>query len=241
MRLVALTGGIGSGKSSVSAGLGHHGARLIDADAIVAELQRPDQPVFVAMVKRWGQDIVTTEGELNRPAVAKIVFNDSEELDALNKIVHPEVGKEMQRRIEEASESTDVVILDIPLLAEGMNNRGASATIVVDCPVPTAIERLIEHRNFDAADAHARVDAQAKRHVRLTLADWVVNNAGSLEALEEEIDKCWNWLQSLPQTKWEPKAPQDETETASVTSRQADEADESKAASVAGKRQGLPH
>lgn len=204
MRLVALTGGIGSGKSSVSAQLHRLGAQLIDADAIVAELQKPGQPVFEAMVERWGQEIITKDGELDRPAVAKIVFNDSDELDALNQIVHPEVGNEMQRRIEEAADSLDVVILDIPLLAEGMNNRGASATIVVDCPVATAIDRLVEHRNFDPADAQARVDAQAKRHVRLTLADWVVNNAGSLKALELEIDRCWKWLQSLPHTDWRP-------------------------------------
>lgn len=207
MRLIALTGGIGSGKSSVSARLAEMGARLIDADAIVAQLQRPDQPVFLAMVDRWGQDIVTTEGELNRPAVAKIVFSDSKELDALNKIVHPEVGKEMQRRIDGAVGTADVVILDIPLLAEGMNNRGASATIVVDCPISTAIERLVKFRNFDVADAQSRVDAQAKRHVRLTLADWIVNNSGSIEELETEVERCWQWLQKLPQTE----LPQDDS------------------------------
>lgn len=202
MRLVALTGGIGSGKSSVSGRLQGLGARLIDADAIVAELQRPGEPVFEAMVKRWGDKIVTTEGELDRPTVAKIVFNDKIELAALNQIVHPEVAKEMQRQIEDVAETADVVILDIPLLAEGMDRRGASAVIVVDCPVATAIERLVRNRGFSTEDARARVNAQAKRHVRLALADWVVDNSGSLEALEVEVSRCWDWLQAIPETPW---------------------------------------
>lgn len=199
MRLVALTGGIGSGKSSVSERLVARGARLIDADVIVAELQRPDQPVFVAMVERWGNKIVNAEGELDRPEVAKIVFADSDELKALNKIVHPEVGIEMQRRIDAAADTTDVVILDIPLLTKD-NLRGASATIVVDCPADIAIDRLVAHRNFEVDDAKARIAAQAKRHVRLTMADWIVDNSGSIAALDEQVEQCWQWLESLPQT-----------------------------------------
>ncbi len=205
MRLVALTGGIGSGKSSVSNRLVALGAQLIDADAIVAELQRPGEPVFLAMVERWGDKILATNGELDRPAVAKIVFGDADELKALNKIVHPAVGVEMKRRMDDAAPSSDVVILDIPLLTEGGGDRrGAGAVIVVDCPVDIAVARLIEHRGFDEADAKARVNAQAKRHERLALANWAVDNSGPLDALDDEIARCWIWLDTLPQTPWPP-------------------------------------
>ncbi len=210
MRLVGLTGGIGSGKSSASSALQALGAQLIDADAIVKELQEPGQPVFRAMVDRWGEQIVGDEGRLDRAAVANIVFSDDAELKAIEAIVHPEVRRAMDERINEVSASPDVVVLDIPLLAEsrsggtGPDGRGTSAIIVVDCPVDVAVQRLVEHRGFSEKDARKRVEKQASREERLALADFVIDNSGTPSDLEREVDRCWQWLSSLPPTPWPP-------------------------------------
>ena len=201
MLLVALTGGIGSGKSSVSERLERRGAVIVDADAVVKDLQQPGRPVFNAMVERWGEEIVSDDGRLDRQAVADIVFADEAELKALNGIVHPEVRKEMDRQAGEYGSSDRVVVLDIPLLKEGdARRRGAVAVIVVDCPVETAIERLMTHRGFERLDAEARMAAQASSEERLALADFVVDNSGGLAQLDAELDRCWNWLTAL--SRW---------------------------------------
>ncbi|MGI9594531.1 MAG: dephospho-CoA kinase [Acidimicrobiales bacterium] len=198
MLLVALTGGIGAGKSSVSERLADRGAVIVDADAVVKWLQQPGQEVFIAMVDRWGDRIVQADGELDRQAVAKIAFGDEDELKALNELVHPAVRKEMARQAEEFKDTDRVVVLDIPLLKEGdAQKRGAKAVIVVDCPVETAIERLMTHRGFERSDAEARMAAQVTREERLALADFVVDNGGDLAQLEAEVDRCWAWLASL--------------------------------------------
>lgn len=203
MKLVALTGGIGSGKSSVSQRLAARGALIIDADEVVKELQQPGEPVFLAMVERWGPSIVAADGTLDRRAVAGIVFDDGAELEALNTLVHPAVRVEMLARTEAASSSDRVVILDIPLLAEGgADRRGASAVIVVDCPPEIAVERLVTLRAFERADAEARIAAQAGREDRLAMADFVVDNSADLEHLDSEVDRCHRWLDSLDQTPW---------------------------------------
>lgn len=206
MKLVALTGGIGSGKSSVSERLAARGAHIIDADVVVKDLQRPGQPVFLEMVERWGPEIVADDGTLDRAAVAGIVFADSAELEALNEMVHPAVRTEMRRQSDELASTDGVVVLDIPLLAEGGDDRrGASAVIVVDTPPEIAIERLVAHRHFDRADAEARIAAQASREDRLAMADFVLENSGDLEQLEAEVERCWRWLQDLEETPWPPE------------------------------------
>jgi dephospho-CoA kinase len=202
--LVALTGGIGSGKSSVSSRLAERGALIVDADEVVKRLQSPGGQVFDAMVERWGDGIVADDGGLNRQAVADIVFADEDELKALNKMVHPAVRSEMERQVTEQAEADErdgtdtIVVLDIPLLGEGdAEKRGAKATIVVDCPTDIAVERLIDYRGFDRSDAEARVAAQISREERLGLADFVVDNSGNLDELDAEVARCWEWLADL--------------------------------------------
>ncbi len=205
MILVALTGGIGSGKSSVAKRLVDRGAVLIDADATVRELQQPGEPVFVWMIERWGDPIIGQDGGLNRQAVADIVFNDADELKALEAVIHPEVRRRMTERIGSLASSDSVVVQDLPLMVEwGGGRRGASGVIVVDTPVELAIARLVEHRGFTRADAEARMKNQATREERLELADFVVDNSGSLSDLDDQIDRCWQWIAELGPTPWPP-------------------------------------
>lgn len=193
---MGLTGGIGSGKSTVAAGLVDRGAILIDADAIVRELQEPGMPVFAAMVERFGRGVVASDGSLDRAAVAEIVFTDPDQLKALNAIVHPAVTAEMTARREALVETDDTVILDIPLLVES-RHRGLGGIIVVDVPVDLAVERLVSFRGFSEDDARARVANQVTREERVAVADFVVDNSGSLDALEAELDRCWAWIETL--------------------------------------------
>jgi dephospho-CoA kinase len=208
MILVGLTGGIGSGKSTVSARLAARGAVILDADAITRDVQMPGSPVLIELAERFGPEVLATDGSLQRQALADIVFTDPEALKALNAIVHPAVGREMNRRMIEQRTTTNVVILDIPLLTENPR-EGLQGRIVVDVPVETQVERLVKHRGFDEADARARIARQASRDERLATADFVVDNSGSPEDLEPQIDRLWNWLTSLPQlpADYEPVTP----------------------------------
>ncbi len=201
-----LTGGIGSGKSTVSAALAERGATIIDADAIVRELQQPGERMFDMMVERWGQKIVTAEGTLDRAAVAGIVFADDDELNALNGMVHPVVAEETERRrqaVIDAGDPSAVVVHDIPLLVvpggELLTSRDVdewAGIIVVDTPEEFAIERVMASRGMERDDIVARMDAQASREERRAAASFVIDNSGSLDDLEAEIDRCWEWMQS---------------------------------------------
>jgi dephospho-CoA kinase len=195
--LVGLTGGIGSGKSTVSAMLAARGAVVVDADAITRERQQPGQPVLDAIVERFGPGVLLPDGALDRAALAALVFSDPDALADLNAIVHPAVGAEIARRIEAAAGTDAVVVLDIPLLAENPR-KGLAATVVVDAPVDVAVDRLVRLRAMDEADARARIARQATREERAARADRVIDNTGDLEALEAQVEDLWAWLQTLP-------------------------------------------
>lgn len=197
MILVGLTGGIGSGKSTVSRMLAERGAVIIDADAITRELQQPGQPVLAAMVERFGEGILNPDGTLNRAEMARIAFSDPEALADLNRIVHPAVGAETARRIAEQAGTDRIVVLDVPLLTERPRD-GLAAVVVVDCPPEVALERLVTQRGMDPADARARMARQATREERLARADRVIDNSGDLASLERQVDDLWSWLQTLP-------------------------------------------
>lgn len=193
MYLVGLTGGIGSGKTSVSSQLSHLGAVVIDADAIVHELQSPGQPVLAEMVALLGPEILTGDGSLNRTAVAAIVFNDPEALAALGRIVHPQVRDVITQRVIEQFELDNIVVLDIPLLTES-GWEGIAGIIVVDLDPEVAVERLIAHRGFTRADAEARIRNQAERDKRVATATWLIDNSGTPEELEEAVTTLWDEL-----------------------------------------------
>lgn len=196
MILVGLTGGIGAGKSTVSAQLAARGAVIIDADAITHELQRPGTPVFEAIVERFGRGVVAADGTLDRPALATIVFNDPDELAALNAIVHPAVGAEIVERLAAESTTDHVVVLDVPLLVES-GRSDMAATVVVDVPPAVAIDRLVHQRGVSEEDARARMSRQTSREERLARADRVIDNSGTRGALEAQIDDLWAWMTTL--------------------------------------------
>ncbi len=197
MILLGLTGGIGSGKSTVSQLLAARGAVIIDADAITRELQAPGAPLLGEISARFGSSVISADGSLDRAALAAIVFTDSDALTDLNKIVHPAVAKEMDRRLAEQRTTDNVVVLDIPLLAENPR-RGLSGIVVVDVPVEVAVERLVTQRGMSRDDAEARIAKQASREDRLKIADMVIDNSGDLSALERRVDEVWQWASSLP-------------------------------------------
>jgi dephospho-CoA kinase len=197
MILVALTGGIGSGKSTVSAILASRGAVIVDADAIVRELQQAGTPLLARLAERFGAGIIRADGELDRPALAAIAFTDDTALADLNGLVHPAVREEMTRRVVAEDGSDRVVVIDTPLL-NVRPGRDFGAIIVVDVPIEVAVERLVSFRAMDETDARARIAKQITRDERVAQADRVIDNGGDLAHLEAQIDDLWAWLHTLP-------------------------------------------
>lgn len=197
MILLGLTGGIGSGKSTVSALLQEKGAVIIDADAITRELQAPGSALLVVLAERFGQSIIASDGSLDRPTLAGLVFNDADALGDLNKIVHPAVAEEMNKRLDKVRDTDKVVVLDIPLLAENPR-KGLCGIVVVDVPVEVAVERLVHQRGMDESDARSRIAKQASRETRIAIADRVIDNSGDMAALRKSVDDVWSWAITLP-------------------------------------------
>lgn len=198
MIIVGLTGGIGAGKSTVSALLAQRGAVIVDADAITREVQQPGSPVLDRLRERFGDGVIAEDGSLDRPALAAIAFSDADALKDLNAIVHPAVNAAMTERILAQRETDRVVVLDVPLLAENPR-KGLQAVIVVDAPVEVQVERLVGSRGFDEADARARIDKQVSREQRLERATHVIDNSGSPDDLVPQVDALWEQLTALPQ------------------------------------------
>lgn len=197
MILVGLTGGIGSGKSTVSAMLAAKGAVIIDGDQIARELQQPGTPVLGAIAARFGGAVIDADGRLNRAALAAIVFPQPQELEALNAIMHPALAVEIRSRIDAEMGGDRVVVLDIPLLAENPRN-GFCGVVVVDVEPEIARERLINLRQMNADDVDARMARQSSREQRLAIADVIIDNSGELHKLAIAVDRAWEWMQNLP-------------------------------------------
>ena len=204
MILVGLTGGIGSGKSTVAALLARKGATVLDADAIVRDLQRPGQAVLDAIVREFGAVVLAADGTLDRARLWTIVFADRAARERLNAIVHPAVATEMERRIEAlrtrgthaADDAHRVVVLDVPLLVE-RPREGLAGVLVVDVDEELAVARLVRDRGMREEDARARVAAQASREARRRIATRVIDNSGDLAALARAVDAAWEWMRGL--------------------------------------------
>jgi dephospho-CoA kinase len=186
--VVGLTGGIGSGKSTVSALLAQRGAVIVDADAIHRQNMEPGGRVHDAVLARFGT--------VDRPALAALVFNDPAALADLNALTHPAVGAVIAERLVAEAETDHVVVLDIPLLVESASAYPLAGMVVVDAPVEVAVERLVSQRGMSPEDAMARIGAQASREERRAKADFVIDNSGTLDDLAAEVDRCWDWIQT---------------------------------------------
>lgn len=195
MTLVALTGGIASGKSTIARRLAEHGAVVIDADALVRELQQPGTDVTRAIGEAF-PGVVRADGSLDRAALGAVVFGDRDALATLNGIVHPAVRAESQRRFEvaRAADPDAVVVYDVPLLAEARGTGEWDLVVVAHAQAEVREDRLVAHRGMRREDARARIANQASDAERLALADVVIDTGGSLEDTLRQADALWERL-----------------------------------------------
>ena len=193
MLTVGLTGGIGSGKSTVSARLAVLGAVVIDADQLAREVVAPGEPALGEITQRFGSEMIRDDGTLDRAALAAIVFTDNVALADLNAITHPRIA-ERSAALVAAADDDAVVVYDVPLLVENDTEAAYDVVVVVDCPDEVRLERLLRMRGMTEADARARMAAQATREERLKNADFVVKNEGSFNRLQVQVDLLWRAL-----------------------------------------------
>ena len=195
MYLIGLTGGIASGKSVVAARLAERGAVVVDADKLAREVVEPGTPALAAIADRFGADVISADGSLNRPALGAIIFTDPEARLALNAITHPAVWKRARELFAEAelADPDAVVVYDVPLLAEAAADRPITfdLVVVVDASAETRLKRLVELRGLSEDEARHRISSQASDAERLALADVVVDSDGSLAETLAQADALY--------------------------------------------------
>ncbi|HXA28761.1 MAG TPA: dephospho-CoA kinase [Candidatus Angelobacter sp.] len=192
MRLIGLTGGIGSGKSTVAALLVARGAALVDADRLAREVVEPGTPGLAEIAAEFGPSVLLPDGRLDRPALGAIVFADAARRERLNAITHPRVAELMQRRIAEAlAGDAPLVVVDVPLLFEGERQALFEGVLLVWVPAAMQVERLVARDGLREDDARARIEAQMPIDDKRALADWVVDNSGTPAATEAQVEAWW--------------------------------------------------
>jgi len=189
---VGLTGGIGSGKSTVARLLAEHGAIVIDADRIAREIVEPGQPALAEIGQRFGTEVISPEGTLDRGALAAIVFSDTAALSDLNAITHPRIAQRTAELISAAPDDA-VVVYDMPLLVENDLAEGWDVVVVVEADRDVRIRRLIE-RGLDEADIEARMNRQATDEQRRAVADIVIDNTADLAMLGPAVELVWDQI-----------------------------------------------
>jgi dephospho-CoA kinase len=192
---LGLAGGIGSGKSTVSARLAAHGATVIDYDKLAREAVEPGTPALAAIVERFGDDVIAADGTLDRVALGAVVFGDDAARADLEAITHPAIF-ELAAGLEAAVPDDGVVVHDVPLLVEKGMAALYDLVVVVDVPEDVQVERLVTLRGLTEADARARLASQTSREERAAVADVVLDNTGTIEDLEARVDELWNRIQS---------------------------------------------
>ena len=196
MPLIALTGGIASGKSTIARRLADRGAVVVDADAIVRDVQAVGSPVLDEIAAAFGEDVITADGALDRAALGARVFGDDEALARLNAIVHPAVRAESARRFAAAfdADPAAVVVYDGPLLVEARVDDPWDLIVVADAPAALRAGRLVDERGLSESDAAARLASQVSDDRRRAIADVVIDTAGSLEETLTQADALWERL-----------------------------------------------
>ena len=207
-RLVGLTGGIGSGKSTVAGLLREKGATVVDADEVARAVVEPGEPALAALVERFGDGILGADGRLDRPALAAIAFADDDGRKALGEITWPAIGEEFERQIREAADDA-IVICDVPLLVESKAAaaRPYIAVLVVEAPLDLRLDRL-EVRGVPRDDAQRRMAAQATDEERRAVATHLIDNGGDLDGLSGQVDVVWEDLLTREPPEPTPEAPE---------------------------------
>lgn len=196
MPLIALTGGIASGKSTIARRLAERGAVVVDADALVRDVQAPGSPVTRRIGAEFGDAVIAADGSLDRAALSSIVFADPAALSRLNAIVHPAVRAESQRRFDTAfrADAGAVVVYDVPLLVEARVDDPWDLVVVAHAPADMRRDRLQRLRGMDGVEAARRIAAQASDDERLAIADVVVDTSGALDDTLAQVDELWERL-----------------------------------------------
>jgi len=196
MPLLALTGGIASGKSTIARLLAQHGAVIVDADAIVRELQAPGSPVLDRIAAAFGPGVIAGDGNLDRAALGAVVFSDDDARGRLNALIHPAVAAESGRRFAAAfaADPDAVVVYDVPLLVEARADDPWDLIVVAHAPASLREERLVALRGLTLADARARLASQVDDDTRLAVADVIIDTAGSLAETSAQVEALWRRL-----------------------------------------------
>jgi dephospho-CoA kinase len=194
MLLVGLTGGIGSGKTTVARMLAERGAVVVDADELAREALEPGTRAFEQVWALFGQEVLTPDGELDRAAIARIVFADEEKRRALESITHPEVFRLLADEVEWHRDTDNVVVFDAPLIIETGFHEACDVVVVVTAPEEQRIERVMRDRGMTAAEASVRIAAQAGAEEREAAADVILENDGDLDALKTRVEALWSDL-----------------------------------------------
>ena len=196
MLLIGLTGNIASGKSTVARLLSERGATIIDADVLARRVVEPGMPAFDEIVRRWGSQVVAPDGSLDRDALRRMVFSQHDQLEELNRIVHPEVLAYRDRLVEEARQRGDrLVVQDIPLLFERGIVGEFDRIILVDAPRPVRLERLMRERRLSETEAMDMITAQMPAELKRARADYIIENTGTVRELEERVSELWQSLE----------------------------------------------
>ena len=204
MLVIGLTGNIGSGKSTVAQLLSERGATIIDADVLARRAVEFGTPAYDKIVKRWGTSIVGPDRQLDRSALRRTVFSDPKQLEELNEIVHPEVESLRKRLLDDARQRGDrVVVCDIPLLFEKHMAPRFDRIILVDAPRPLRLERLVRDRGLRETEAMDMIAAQMPAELKRAGADFILENAGTLNALEQQVAEVWTQLVQEADTRME--------------------------------------
>ena len=198
MPLIALTGGIAAGKSTIASRLAEHGAVIVDADALVREIQAPGSPALSRIADAFGPQVIREDGSLDRAALGGIVFGDDAAVARLNGIVHPAVLALSQERFAQAraADPDAVIVYDVPLLAEARASDPWDLVVVAHAPADMRAARMIEQRGMSPEAAAARIAAQVSDQERLALADVVIDTTGTLEHTLAQTDALWERLVS---------------------------------------------
>ena len=192
MLILGLTGGIGSGKSTVSRAFARLGAVVLDADLIAREVVEPGTPGLAAVVAAFGEEVLLPDGTLDRDGLGRLVFADEAARSRLSAILHPLIGARTAELWADAEASgAEVLVHDVPLLVEAGLQGMYDEVLVVDVPPEVQLDRLVRLRGMDPEEAQRRIDAQAPRAARLAVATQVIDNNGSLKDLEECVEALW--------------------------------------------------